>query len=94
VTIQSHCSSDSIGESFLVQSAVAELPSQEFLQKVYALSCRIFSLSRPFKDKMGREIQLWSVPDRGLIGTVVDCHNKMSIVNPSKIHNGLNPSEI
>ncbi|MFT4554428.1 MAG: hypothetical protein ACI9S8_003079 [Chlamydiales bacterium] len=70
------------------------LCSQELLHKAYDLSRRIFSLSFPFKDKAGRQIQLWSVPKRGLIGTVVDCHNKMSIVNPSKIHNGLNPSEI
>jgi hypothetical protein len=94
VTIQSHYSIDRIGEPSLVPSVVTESPSQKFLQKVHALSCRTFSLSRPFKDKMGRKIQLWSVPDRGLIGTVIDDQNKMTIINSCKIHNGLNPSEI
>ncbi|MGK0182674.1 MAG: ankyrin repeat protein [Halioglobus sp.] len=98
-TIQNEFSSsdlntlDSSGRTRKLDS-LDELVPQKTLEKARLLAKKIFPLSKPHIDRSNRKIQLWAVPNKGLVATVIDADGKMDLVFSDRIYNGIQPNEI
>ena len=67
--------------------------SLERLKRVQSLAREILALSLPYIDSFKRKLQLWSVPQRGLMATVIDENGNLRIIPACKVRNALNSGE-
>ena len=67
--------------------------SSERLQRIQSLAREILAISLPYIDSFKRKLQLWSVPQRGLVATVIDENGNLSMIPACKVRNSLNTGE-
>lgn len=70
-------------------------PAINFLtyNRAISLKHQIFAISKPYYDRIGNKIHLWSIPGPNLVSLVTRQDGSIRTITPIKIKNGLNPDD-